>query len=578
MTAPLPDTPPLKKRVPWLLRHWGLTLVVSLCLLATLAVIYFPTAKAAWKHHQALDHLAKAQSFMADHNWAEAAPFLEKAFIAEKENPEVIRACADYERDAVKNADATGYYLKLLIDMKAANSDDRAVMGQALLAQGKVAKAREMYQSIPEGDRNLQAVAQLESELLRNEGNATKANDILRRSLASDAHLPASRLKLAIMDTDSPLTELQQQSLEVLWELAQSPTPEALRAIERLAFHPLLSVAQSAELLALVSKKENAGNKLRYLVLSSYLRFHASEREAQLDQQTRLITGKSDEQLSEFCQWLLSEKEPERVLKLLPRDQAVKNPKLLPSYMDALLNAQQWKEIAEVVQTSKGIQISPLNVAQLLARSAHGLGEAPAVVRSHLEQGKQYAVASKDNFGLDRLSSIAEQLGYLDLAVASLQSITVTTQQQREQLATRILDYQRRLGDVPGMLATLDAINSSQTHSNEHVEAFIYLKLISGMELETLMEDCALLAARGRISPNAHQFLKALAAYRLGETDGTPAALDAITYTSLPVGWRAVYAGLQGHAGNHALAFQIAEKIPQALLSPEELLIFSEAL
>ena len=576
--APSSENDVPKKRIPWLLRHWGLSSFVLIILLGILGLILIAPAKQAWKQRQATSYLAKAEVCMADKNWAGAAPLLEKAFLANPNDPLIIRACADYERDAVKNPDATGYYLKLLIDMKAANSEDRAVMGEALLAQGKLDKAREMYESIALADRKSKAVLQLESELIRKEGDSVKANDLLRKSLSTTADETNSKLKLAMMDMESPLKELQQRSLDTLWEIAHSSAAEALTAIERIAFHPLLNIPQSAELLELVTKRANASQKLRFITLSAYLRFHSEERETQLDKQIALSADKSDEELAELCQWLLSLGETQRVLKLLPKDKALKNPKLLSSYMDALLNSQSWKEITDVIQNTHGLPLSPLNVAQLLARSAYALGEPPAVVRTHLEQAKQFAVTSKDSFGLDKLSSIADSIGYPDVAISCLQNVTSTSQQQKENLASRILELQHRIGDLPGMLATLDAMNSSQNRNNDHVEAFIYIKLISGIELETIMDDCDKFAQQGRISPNAHHFLRALAAYRNGEVAEMNKDLASVNATELQVHWRGVFAGLLAVSGKHAEAFQIAEKIHEAILTPEEVLIFKEAL
>ncbi len=580
MAAPAPssesNTP--KKRIPWLFRHWGLTSFILIILLGILGLIFFTPAKQAWKQRQAIGYLAKAEAFMADRNWSEAAPMLEKAFLASPKDPNIVRACANYERDAVKNPDATGYYLKLLIDLKAATSEDRAVMGEALLAQGKADQAREMYESIAKADRNTKTVLQLESSLLRKEGNTVKANELLRRTLSATADEPNSKLKLAMMDMESPLKELQQHSLDTLWEIAHSSAPEAFTAIERIAFHPLLNIPQSAELLELVTKRADASRKLRFIALSAYLRLHPLERETQLDKQIALSADKSDEELAELCQWLLSLGETGRVLKLLPKDKALKNPKLLSSYMDALLNSQSWKEIVDIVQNTRGLPLLPLNVAQLLARSAYAMGEPPTVVRTHLDQAKQFAVTSKDSFGLDKLSSIAESIGCLDVAISCLQSVTATSQEQKENLTSRILELQHRIGDLPGMLATLDAMNSSQNRNNDHVEAFIYLKLISGIELETIMDDCEKLAQKGRISANAHHFLRALAAYRNGELTEMNKDLVSVNAPELQVHWRGVFAGLLAVSGKHAEAFQIAEKIHEAILTPEEALIFKEAL
>jgi hypothetical protein len=64
--------------------------------------------------------------------------------------------------------------------------------------------------------------------------------------------------------------------------------------------------------------------------------------------------------------------------------------------------------------------------------------------------------------------------------------------------------------------------------------------------------------------------LRALSAYRLRQSPPLHAALRGIKAAAWPPGLRAVLAAMIAIGGDQAAAFQIAERIPESLLLPEE--------
>ncbi|MEY4483054.1 MAG: hypothetical protein RL693_506, partial [Verrucomicrobiota bacterium] len=147
-----------------------------------------------------------------------------------------------------------------------------------------------------------------------------------------------------------------------------------------------------------------------------------------------------------------------------------------------------------------------------------------------------------------------------------------------EEVVERILELQRGQGDLAGMIATLRLVNFKQRGTIALAESSIYLKILAGVELETVMDDCDRLAAQGTIGANSHEFLKAFAAYRNGDLDVVKMTLNQINPAPFPPNWRAVYAGMLSSIGEPAKAYQLAEKIEPALIMEAEKRLLTKAL
>lgn len=266
------------------------------------------------------------------------------------------------------------------------------------------------------------------------------------------------------------------------------------------------------------------------------------------------------------------------MLQLLYRERTEKFKVLLSPFVDALLRDSRWSEITALLDNTKELPINPLNIAQLRARCAYGTGAPSKVVHDLLEQARRLAVASKESFALEQLTDIALSMGQDEVALGCLRAITASTPLQQEQINSRILSIQMQHGDLNDALATLSETSGSSLPSPADAERLIYFKLIAGVEQETVMEQCEQLVGRGLIKTGTFQFFRALHAYRQGDRVTLQKALDQVEPATLPTNWRGVSAGLLAIAGEKARAFQLAEKITPAVLSPDEQRILAEAL
>lgn len=120
--------------------------------------------------------------------------------------------------------------------------------------------------------------------------------------------------------------------------------------------------------------------------------------------------------------------------------------------------------------------------------------------------------------------------------------------------------------------------------STVFADRLAYLRLILGVEMETvtLSSQTDESSVRAMVTVAMERvpaaLLGALAAYRLGDLESVKTHLGALPDpSSLPAGQRAVAAGLLALAGRPDRAFQIAEKVPDALLLREELAFLNHA-
>ncbi len=558
----------------WILQHRLWTILIAFTLLGVLA--YKPAFK-KWKQSKAHEISIQAVELMKIGKWTDATPLLEEAYKTNPSDPFIVRACVYYERHGPKNWVLTCHYLRQLVRLGVANSEDKAELSEALLEQGMIKEALEIFESIPTQDRNSAVALEVESQFMRRKGEAQAADDLLRKSLAMNPTEPRNQLKLAIMDMHSSKYEIQQQSLKALWTLARADSNVSNEAIEKIARHPLLTEIQSEELLDLLPKKNNASDALRYEVMSCHLRFHPKLRESILEAEIALNAKSSDIKFRYLCIWLIFEKEYDRALKLLTQDKAISNANLYPIYVETLARQGKWTQLNEFLKT-KHLPTTPIDKLQLQARCAHELKEPSTVVREHLIAAQSYASAPQNSKALQSIGGLAEKLGYPDIAIDCLLGMNSKSEPLSEAMVEHILELQRGLEDLAGMITTLRTVNFSQRGTIALAELSVYLKILSGVELETVMDDCDMFRAQGIISADSYDFFKAFAAYRNGDLEALKTTLVKIKPSGLPVNWRAVYAGMLSSIGEQASAFQIGEKIQQTLIMQSEKKILIKAL
>ena len=253
----------------------------------------------------------------------------------------------------------------------------------------------------------------------------------------------------------------------------------------------------------------------------------------------------------------------------MPRDKAIRVPEVFPVYVETLAAKQNWVELQDVMRKSPTLPISPVDMSLLKARCAKGLGDTTAIVKGHLDEACRRALSARDMANVIRSTTIAESLGFDDVALQTLRNAVAIPQFQLVMLE-KILSIQTKQKDAEGMLSTLKDITATRPGLRIHQENTFYIRLLIGDGIETAMVQASAMAKDGKIAPGAHHFVEALSAFRLADLDGLRSSLGNIDPENLSVGQRAVYAGMLSVSGETSRAFQIAEKLRRTLLLHEE--------
>lgn len=567
-----------KTSKPWYVRHRIFATLLALLTAAGVIGITYRPVMAQWNHHQALKLATQASAAMKKLNWSEASLMLMKAYVAAPYEPMVLRECAYYERVGADNPVLSGFYLKQLIKLGIATGEERSYMGQSLVAESKMKEAKEILATVPNPERESIACLNLQSMIAAKEGDVRTAEALLRRALAIDSENPESALKLALMDLQNPAPEIQEHALAALWNIARSPTGESVAAIEKLTSFRTLTPAQSAELVQLAGAKRTDSETLYFYALSACIKLHSLDREGMIEKEIAGVPPNDEKRLAQLCQWLVYEAEYDRVLKLISRTEAAQKAALFPVYVEALVRKQNWAELEDFLVNEKTLPTTYIDVIQLRARCADGMGRPRAAVTDFLKTASQLAAKGKDFYALEHLAELAENLGYPDIAINCLQGTLGAAPSRWKANLEHMMKIESNQNDMPAMLKLLSEINLIDPQSYGHFEDLIYLKLIGGIELETVMDECTSYAANGKIRPESLIFFKALDAYRNSDLTGLKVMLEKLDFKRLPLNWRAVFAGMLSSTGDQNGAFQIAEKIPANTLLQEEKKIFQPAL
>jgi hypothetical protein len=130
------------------------------------------------------------------------------------------------------------------------------------------------------------------------------------------------------------------------------------------------------------------------------------------------------------------------------------------------------------------------------------------------------------------------------------------------------------------MLKTCSKLLSLKPESTLLLSQKLYLQLLIGVELEIVQQEVSRWTKPGNATrTDLESLLLALAAYRQGQTDLIREAVSRVSKPeTLPAGERAVYAALLKQSGGDAgKIFRLIERIPSALLLPEEKIFLQRA-
>ena len=551
---------------------FSICIIGSFILLLGVVLAWSPlssAAKTAWGRQYAKE----AQAAISGNDLSAAVPKIIAARRWAPEDVEVIRVVVEYLKTTNSDPSSLSQQLKLLATKQALTTDEEVLLGKSLIATRKTAEARALYEKMASSGGASSAKLNLLSSLLSAEGHDAEAAEVSLRSVLQQSGSAAARLQRAIEDRNHFFPEIQRWARMELWDIANLDSDVGLQALVQLSNDPDLTSTEARQLLKLVDQHPHQNLTSHLSVVSALMRLQPEQRETLLDAEiARFKAGEKEGKLAEFATWLAVEKQYARLRKLLPSDLAIKSRELYPILADALVAEGRWQELREMLNTHRSPSSAALAGVWLAEVESHlqpDLKETRRLLLSSIE------LATRDGnpAALFAAGVLAEKLSLGEIAVQAYQAAAINDSESSVKLLQKAFEMAQVQKNPDALLAISRRLHELRPSSAVFAERFDYLRLILGAE----MENVNLTQSRhadGKEVVLDHipvEFLRALAAYRLGDNQGMAANLHDITETAhLTAGQRAVIAGLFALSGSNARAFQIAERVPEKLLLNEE--------
>lgn len=559
-------------------RPWFTWIFGSLVLCGLLALAFGRPLAESGRRLLAEHYAAKAEDLLAAADFEACAQAVRAARRWNPQHPRVLRAALAFLDGAGGEDQAKLHFLRELVETGEATVGERARIGRLLLTRGEVQSARDELERFTASERQNRHVLELIAGLQRADGFPAEADRTLRAALASSPEDPECRLRLAELDLREPHAEARQRARSALFELTAGSGPTALRAIDLLARDIELTGVEAGRLLELTEAMPQAGQARRLQALSALLRARPQDRDERLDTVVARAAGLDEEQLAVFTGWLIGQGESARALELLPVEHARKSSRLFNLHIAALAGLNRWSDLEAELKRPGVIPMARHGIQLWLAKAANqrrdGLGEARQALRAALMASGEGA----DLTATQRTAEVAEQTAQWDIATAACEGIARHHPRLRAAMFEKLFEIALRDKDTAGAARAAERLTELQPQNDQALFRARWFSLVAGSSIETDSAQLRDESSRFRRDGPRHLLL-ALAAFRMGDLERTRTHLSEVEDPGeLNAGQRAVHAGLLSACGDAGPAFRLAERVPAALLLPEEMRFLRRAL
>jgi len=575
----------------------GIMLLLAGGGLTLLAILLAGPVKRYFQKAEAESQLALARAALEHRAWAKALHHAGAALQAQPGHGAALHLAADAFHQLGGHPDEV---LNLLTKAKAAGQTQPEVdlkLAQAQLRRGNLSAAQSAFNHVPPAARSGWLAAEVEAALLLAQGQEPAVAAQLRERLEADPTAPGAAFRLAVLDLSAPSPARCAAAKERLMQEARSDSVHAPQAMHLLLQLRDLQATQARELAFLARKiPDPVGTELRYAALSTLLRLEVPAlRVALINAEAADVSKLGPEAAFRFLLFLAANREPEAMHNFIqPRRQllaAIDVGQLFQLELEALAQSRQWPIVAEKLKSPDASRLEPWS-RHLWSACAEAAATSPdrQQVRLSLEAAFEATERGRHAKHALYIADTAVLLGHHDFALICYEMLLQKMKLPAEQIAL--------LEKIDAALVqTPDA--GSHLRFARHLAALIpghaahafrvrYLELLINPSPATLNrvdnenptppDDAdATHSARHRLLQAMVQYrrqhlLGAIVMDRRREQDSLQAELRGLEHAiPWPPGPRAVIAGLLAYTGETARAFQVAEKVPAALLLPEEM-------
>ncbi|MBK8092104.1 MAG: hypothetical protein IPK32_09000 [Verrucomicrobiaceae bacterium] len=327
---------------------------------------------------------------------------------------------------------------------------------------------------------------------------------------------------------------------------------------------PRLSAEDAARLLTLIEQHPHAEPAARLEVISTLMRLLPEQREEFIRREVARFESRDHVGerggLVELAAWLAEHHAYTELHRLIPRHLARSSRELYTALVKALASEGRWQDMKSLLNEERP-PVSPTLIKLWLADAESHLQPDGREARRQILLAIDCARTAHEAEELELASGLAERLGWTDIALQAVKYLRPEAPHRQGDLLSRARGLAARSQDTHSLLEITRDLLALHPESTQYADDLAYLRLLLGEEME-------IVSLGGKKLPS---FYAALNAYRLGDGAALPQLLTHTSNTEgLPAGRRAVLSGLLAKAGETARAFQIAEKVPDALLLDEE--------
>ncbi|MDQ6656171.1 MAG: hypothetical protein M3Y80_10200 [Verrucomicrobiota bacterium] len=547
-----------KHRKRWV--FWGVLLLVLLAVVATARPVY------RWTKTRRANHFVdQAESFLTQGKMAEAAS---KYRAALQMDPLGYRPLAGAARLATRlDRPEAGDLWHEVMRLPECTTADRQDFAGWLLQRGKTATAEKMIEQLLQNAPDVKTLT-LAARYAGRMGNEAKAIEFARLAVTrAPQGDTAAQFLLAEVLARSADPAQRAAARETLWSVAEHDGPGQRAALEAIARAPELSNDEKSRVLAELEKIADPGATTDLLAAELRLQLQPGA-EDQIYEQEIARWGKADATaLVELTRWLNLHRQFERVLALIPQENAGSTSTLLLSRLDALAGLGRWNEI-DAILAGNDLPLDASVVESFRARSAQGRGSA---LDETLHWDRAIAAAGSDSGKLRFVANFAEQSKASAAALKAYEQLArsaddaVYAQRARQ----RILET---TGDVHAARSAAERLLTAAPDDPNALAQLIHLNLLLGTDVEANAAKAQALVAKypARLS---FRVTAALGYLRQFNAAAALAQFDApvpIEWQRTPPGWRAVYAAALAADDKQDAAREIIVTIPLDQLKPEE--------
>jgi hypothetical protein len=392
-----------------------------------------------------------------------------------------------------------------------------------------------------------------------------------------DKDSPDARLQLAIENCRSAFPEIQQQAWRELWDLCQLPPPVGIAAARAILRDHRLTAEDAQRLLPIVETHPHSDLSVRLDVISALIRFFPERREELITAELARFEKEKKGTLIEIAAWLASLREHARLLEIIPPNLASTSRPLYTAIVKALVGQGRWKELKTMLKERRPPVSNTLATLWLADAESHLQADSTESRRL-----LSYAITAAINNGeleeLELAGAFAERLEMHDLSIQAYEGLMKSLPSRQNELLKKLRGLALLTSSTSLLLDVTRQLKELNPSTPRYADEHCYFRLLLGRDMETVeisslkrVADILSSASstEGRIPVS---LLEAMEAFRFGDKSAVSRHVARLPLAEgMTAGQRAVLSGLLATTGKPAEAYQIAEKVPEALLLEEEM-------